>query len=131
MEVAKQVRGIRRSRREWARSVAAASRSGLTLTEFGHRHGISGRQLSWWKWELSREARAAGKDLTEGSRRRCTPAAAAPVTFIEARVLDDESGQVPAGTGSDRELSRAMKGRALFELELGLGRLTWCLEWRG
>lgn len=131
MDVTKQVRGKRRSRREWAKLVAAASRSCLTLDEFGRRRGISGRQLSWWKWKLSRETRSSGEGLAERGKRRCAPAAAEPVTFVEARVLDGESRQVPMGVEGGRALSSARSGRALFGLELGRARLTWSLEWLG
>ncbi len=43
MEVTKLVVGMRRSRHEWAKLVVAASRSGLSLSEFGRRHGITVR----------------------------------------------------------------------------------------
>jgi transposase len=44
------------TRAEWARRVERWQRSGLTAAEFGRREGFDGKQLSWWKWELSRNA---------------------------------------------------------------------------
>jgi transposase len=41
---------------EWARRVERWQRSGLPAAEFGVREGISGEQLSWWKWHVSGHA---------------------------------------------------------------------------
>lgn len=68
----------------WARRVERWKRSGLTAAEFGAREGVEGKQLSWWKWHLSR--RAAGETplrRLDGASRR-----APPLSFVPARVVD-------------------------------------------
>jgi hypothetical protein len=59
--------------REWAGRVRRWERSGLTASEFGQREGFSGKQLTWWKWHLSRNGQAATAGATKrraGATRR-------------------------------------------------------------
>jgi len=62
------------SARQWAQRIRRWQRSGLTASEFGDRHGIDSKQLSWWKWQLKKRgeladcARSPGLDVpTEDS----------------------------------------------------------------
>ncbi|MBI5537792.1 MAG: hypothetical protein HY898_34020 [Deltaproteobacteria bacterium] len=56
---------------EWGRRVQAWQRSGLTAAQYGARHDIDSRRLSWWKWWLRR------KGLIEPD----TPVVASPDPF--------------------------------------------------
>ena len=51
---------MRRSRAEWRVLCAESRASELTVREFAARVGVNPRTLSWWRSELSREARAGG-----------------------------------------------------------------------
>jgi hypothetical protein len=42
------------SAQEWAKRIRRWQRSGLPAREFGQRHGIDPKQLSWWKWHLKK-----------------------------------------------------------------------------
>ena len=51
--------------REWAGRVKRWQESGLSASEFGRREGFPGKQLTWWKWHLSRKGRAAKAEPTK------------------------------------------------------------------
>ncbi len=101
-------RAARRSWQDWSALVSKADRSGLALAEFARRHGVSGRQLSWWKWRLSRRARAdeARSTRTQDTRRAAKPMAAAPVTFVEARVVEAPGRKLARGRGTCNDYKR-------------------------
>ena len=46
----------RRSREEWSEVVAQFERSGLSQKAFAKKKGIKRTTLSWWAWEIRREA---------------------------------------------------------------------------
>jgi len=56
--------------REWAARVKRWQRSGLSAPDFGRREGFEGKQLTWWKWHLSRkdQASAAKKPAKRGAK---------------------------------------------------------------
>lgn len=68
--------GRRRSRAEWEKLVAEALRTG-DLGRVAARHGVAVKQLSWWKWTLSRESSAgstpSGGQLARQSAPRLLP----------------------------------------------------------
>jgi transposase len=81
---------------EWAKRVERWKRSGLSAAAYGVREGISGDQLSWWKWHLGRKATAQ-----QGG------AAPVPVTFVPARLVDrgpavHDEGQIEVVLGNGR-----------------------------
>ncbi len=118
-------RKVRRSRQEWSELVRRASRSRLSLEEFGERNGVSGKQLSWWKWWLAgSEKRAAGAG---GDARAAAPQ---PVTFIGARV-QDATRLEPRAVPVARSTSTCHQAGAKATLEpvVGWAHLTFTLEW--
>jgi transposase len=65
---------------EWAKRVERWQRSGLSAAEFGVREGLSGEQLSWWKWHLARKAAAAKGSL-----------GLAKMRFVPARIVEQSA----------------------------------------
>ena len=66
--------------REWAGRVKRWQRSGLSAPEFGRREGFPGKQLTWWKWHLSRRGQVAAaptKRRAGAARRGSTKASRA------------------------------------------------------
>ena len=49
----------RASAEQWHERVKAWGASGKTAAEFASSRGVDSRQLQWWKWKLSRKARAS------------------------------------------------------------------------
>lgn len=83
---------------EWAKRVERWQRSGLSAAEYGSREGISGDQLSWWKWRLGRKVMVPRGEVALGK-----------VRFVPARVVERAA---PASTGGQ------------VEVVLGNGRLV-------
>lgn len=52
------------SAREWAKRIRRWQRSGLPAREFGQRHGIDPKQLSWWKWHLKKRGTLKDRKTT-------------------------------------------------------------------
>ena len=73
----------RRSAAEWGELIAAWRRSGLSASEFATEHGVRGRTLEWWRWNLRRR------------RKGCDLAPPAP-RLIPIEVVPDAAGTVDA-----------------------------------
>ena len=41
--------------RRWSEIVARQERSGLTIRDFAHCHGLNANTLTWWRWKLRQE----------------------------------------------------------------------------
>jgi hypothetical protein len=91
MAEAKKVRAA-----EWAKRVEQWQRSGLSAAAYGAQEGISGDQLSWWKWHLARKAMVPSSEV-----------APSKVRFVPARLVDRaalarSAGQVEVVLGNGR-----------------------------
>ena len=83
---------------EWAKRVERWQRSGLSAAAYGAQEGISGDQLSWWKWHLGRKAVAPRREVELDK-----------VSFVPARVVERAAPARPGGQ---------------LEVVLGNGRLV-------
>ena len=91
---------------EWSERVSAWDRSGMTAAEFGRRHGYDGRQLTWWKWNLGRRARAGEK------KGRSTGVSLLPARVVPARVpASDGLVEIVLGNGRTVRLRGEVEGR--------------------
>jgi len=93
----------------WARRVERWTRSGLTAAEFGVREGFEGKQLSWWKWHLSRRTTGGSVPARRDGAARRTP----PLRFVPARVVEGA-----------RARARAVGAGGRVEIVLGNGRVV-------
>jgi transposase len=88
------------NREQWRRHVADWKRSGLTAREFAARAGLNAGTLSYWKWRLSRDAKAVKRQAARDSARTAL-VELAPVSLSDERVeVELASGhrlRVPAG----------------------------------
>jgi hypothetical protein len=66
------------SREVWAKRVERWGESNLTAAEFASELGINPRTLTYWKWRLGRDSRAAMIPLHKDQ-----PAIPAPVVFAQ------------------------------------------------
>jgi hypothetical protein len=82
---------------EWARRIEEQEKSGLSIRKFAEQQGLKPGSVSFWKWKLAREGRAA------------RPAAVAPLKFVELTAV------APPPTPPHR-------GGAMFEIVLSSGR---------
>jgi hypothetical protein len=74
----------RASRETWAKRVERWTDSGLTSKEYAAELGIKAHSLTWWKWRLSSGTAAPkARPRRRRSAKRSTPAADAPLTFVE------------------------------------------------
>lgn len=100
------------SAEQWHERVKAWVASGKTAAEFASARGLDPRQLTWWKWKLSRQARpsrAAFVPVHVMSEASANPRAGIDVTFANGVLV-----RVPAGFSS----------RALAELIEVVGALA-------
>jgi len=64
----------RRSRSEWLQLVARFRESGLSMSEFCRREGLSPKTFSWWKAKLTPTGSAATPSFVEWSMPASNPA---------------------------------------------------------
>ena len=80
----------RTSADQWATRIERWQRSGLGAKEFGQRHGLDPKQLSWWKWHLNR-IDAKEKPLRQGPSDECeSEAVSTAIRFLPVHVIEDE-----------------------------------------
>jgi transposase-like protein len=62
----------RRPRSFWEKLVAEAERVG-SVERVAHRHGVTTKSLTWWRWWLRRDARAKAKPGSKTKPPRLLP----------------------------------------------------------
>jgi transposase len=75
-------------RARWTERVEQWKRSGLTAREYAARTGLNAGTLSYWKWRLSRDARAPKAPVRARKRRAGEPTLVelTPVSVVDERV---------------------------------------------
>jgi hypothetical protein len=97
----------RRSREYWQAQVDACRRSGLSQVAFCQRRGLRKGTFSFWKWKLTREARAVPRP-----RLALAVRSAAPSAFVPIQLAARSRAAVTAAPGVSSEIEITL-GRAL------------------
>lgn len=96
------------------RALAAARRSGMSLSEFARRHGVNAQRLSWWRWRL------------KGGAKQRTAEPTSAVAFIPAEVRGSAAVIVQLAGGVVLEVGEtaAVAPRWIAELARELSRAS-------
>lgn len=103
---------------EWAKRVRRWKRSGMTAREFGQRHGIDPRQLSWWKWKLKKRGELADLESSEAGESVASSTDTA-IRLLPVQVVHAESA---------RDATAGRSRAAVVEVGLRNGRVVRVAE---
>lgn len=90
----------RATRQEWAKRVERWVDSGLTAAEFAAEMGINARTLTYWKYQLKKEAGSPTRKTIKAGQPRARPRAETVPPFVQvepaapAATFDVEVGDV-------------------------------------
>jgi hypothetical protein len=98
--------GARAGRRAyWRRQVEAHRRSGLSQAAFCAQQGLRKGTLSFWRWKLAREARAAARPDATSPRHTASAAPFIPIQLAAVQAAHDESTRPTPPDGIEIELT--------------------------